>query len=106
MKEAAAFSRTWQGHMKNFLGYVCSLYCVYKMYKSLESVVYKVYNESSTSSVDPVTQTLSVLLQFFDIDINVTLWSQVCHLFPICSSVKYVVVMAHLVQCCWVVLVG
>eukprot|EP00897_Mesotaenium_endlicherianum_P002212 jgi/Mesen1/2018/ME000148S01119 len=71
-KEAMAYSRTWRGHVKNLLGYACSAYCVYKMYSGLEVLE----GGGSGHRVDPVTRTLVFVLHFFQIKVNVALWSQ------------------------------
>eukprot|EP00850_Spirogloea_muscicola_P002678 SM000010S04316 [mRNA] locus=s10:971591:975426:+ [translate_table: standard] len=71
-KQAMAYSRTWRGHVKNLLGYACSVYCIYKMYTSCRSLL--LFKE--TNSDDPVSTTISLSLHYFHVQLNVALWSQ------------------------------
>ena len=65
------YSHTWQGQYYNVLGYVFSVYCVYKLIMSSINIVFDRVGKS-----DPVTYGLSLLIHHFKVDVDVQIWSQ------------------------------
>eukprot|EP00898_Chlorokybus_atmophyticus_P004678 jgi/Chlat1/5210/Chrsp33S00395 len=72
-KERMVNSRSWQGHIKNCLGYAFSAYCIYKMTKSLQSAVLR---QDESNSIDPVSRAVGVLFHTCHIRFDTVLWSQ------------------------------
>lgn len=71
-RKRAMMSRTLLGHARNFLGYLMSAYCVYRMYASLKSLIF-----GDDFSSDPVSRSLGWGLKWFshgsiDIDLEIT----------------------------------
>ncbi|GMH35755.1 hypothetical protein BSKO_03623 [Bryopsis sp. KO-2023] len=71
-RKRALMSRTLLGHVRNFLGYLMSAYCIYRMYASLKSLVF-----GEDYSSDPVSKFLGFGLRTFshgsiNIDVEVT----------------------------------
>lgn len=71
-RKRALMSRTLLGHARNFLGYLMSAYCVYRMYASLKSLVF-----GDDFSSDPVSRSLGLALRWFshgsiNIDLEIT----------------------------------
>eukprot|EP00889_Picochlorum_renovo_P006817 jgi/Picre1/33847/NNA_001326.t1 len=56
----AQISRTMRGHVQNLLGYILSIYCIYRMFASSKALVV-----GEDTSSDPVSKTLAFILRFF-----------------------------------------
>lgn len=59
-RQKALVSRTLQGHFQNLLGYILSLYCIYRMFASSKALIV-----GEDTSSDPVSRTLAFVLRFF-----------------------------------------
>jgi hypothetical protein len=71
MRERNEWSATWQGRYFNFLGYFFSIYCIWKIFISTINIVF-----DRVGKVDPITKTFDILVNWFGIDVDVTVWSQ------------------------------
>lgn len=71
-RQRALISRTLMGHVHNFLGYLMSAYCMYRMYAAIKYLIV-----SEDFSTDPVSKFLGIGLRWFshgsiNIDLDLT----------------------------------
>lgn len=59
-RQKAILSRTFKGHLQNLLGYLLSLYCIYRMVASFMALLV-----GEDTSSDPVSKTLALALRVF-----------------------------------------
>ncbi|EPZ34769.1 GPCR 89-related domain-containing protein [Rozella allomycis CSF55] len=60
-KERLLFAKSWKGQYYNFLGYIFSVYCVYKIIISIINIVFDRMGKS-----DPVTTGMGILIHYFN----------------------------------------
>ncbi|RKP16513.1 G protein-coupled receptor 89C [Rozella allomycis CSF55] len=70
-KERLLFAKSWKGQYYNFLGYIFSVYCVYKIIISIINIVFDRMGKS-----DPVTTGMGILIHYFNVNFDVQFWSQ------------------------------
>jgi len=64
-------STTLEGRYFNFLGYIFSVYCVWKVFISSVNIIF-----DRVGKVDPVTRGIEILVHYFSINFDVQFWSQ------------------------------
>ncbi|TPX57843.1 hypothetical protein PhCBS80983_g03523 [Powellomyces hirtus] len=69
-RERIKFSKTFKGHYFNALGYIFSVYCLWKMFTSTLNIVF-----NRVGGADPVTHGLNMLVHRFGFDVDVTFWA-------------------------------
>ena len=71
MRERIDWSRTCQGKYFNFLGHFFTIYCIWKIFISTVNIVF-----DRVGKVDPITKTFDILINWFNFNIDVGMWSQ------------------------------
>ncbi|XP_077984997.1 Golgi pH regulator-like [Glandiceps talaboti] len=70
-KERILYSRTLQGKYFNFMGYIFSMYCMWKIIISTINIVF-----DRVGKTDPVTKGVEIAVNYFGIQFDVKFWSQ------------------------------
>ncbi|XP_006825048.1 Golgi pH regulator-like [Saccoglossus kowalevskii] len=70
-KERIIYSRTLQGKYFNFMGYIFSMYCLWKIVISTINIVF-----DRVGKTDPVTRGVEIAVNYFGIQFDVKFWSQ------------------------------
>ena len=73
-RERALVARTLYGHLQNFLGYILSIYCLYRMFASTKALIV-----GEDTSSDPVSRGLGFFLRLFSggtVKLDVAVFSQ------------------------------
>ncbi|KAG9323816.1 hypothetical protein KVV02_002262 [Mortierella alpina] len=70
-KSRLEHAKTWQGKYSNLMGYIFSVYCVYKLAMALINTIFR-----RTGSTDPITAIISKFISHTNMTIDVRFWSQ------------------------------
>ncbi|KAF9381451.1 Golgi pH regulator B [Mortierella sp. AD011] len=65
------YAKTWQGKYSNLMGYIFSVYCIYKLAMALINTLF-----NRTGSTDPITALISKVVSYTNMTIDVRFWSQ------------------------------
>nr|CAG8496043.1 5970_t:CDS:10 [Entrophospora candida] len=71
-RDRLQYSKTWQGKYFNYMGYIFSVYCIYKIVMATVNIIF-----FRIGKTDPITYGLTLAMQYFNIrHIDLDFWSQ------------------------------
>ncbi|KAF9194379.1 Golgi pH regulator B [Haplosporangium sp. Z 767] len=70
-KSRLEHAKTWQGKYSNLMGYIFSVYCVYRLTMAFINTLFR-----RTGSTDPITTLISRFVSHTNMTIDVRFWSQ------------------------------
>ncbi|XP_067674623.1 Golgi pH regulator A-like [Haliotis asinina] len=65
------YSKTFKGRYFNVLGYVFTVYCVWKIFMATINIIF-----DRVGKVDPITKGFDIAVNYFGINVDVKFWSQ------------------------------
>jgi golgi pH regulator len=78
-RDRLLYSKTWQGKYFNFMGYIFSIYCIYKIVMAIVNIVL-----SRVGKTDPITYGLTLAIAYFNIkEIDIDFWYQQLSFFTV-----------------------
>ncbi|CAG8634052.1 4216_t:CDS:10 [Ambispora gerdemannii] len=67
------YSKTWKGKYFNYLGYIFSVYCIYKIVMASINII---LSRNTGPASDPITYGLTLAIKYINLEMDVPFWSQ------------------------------
>ncbi|CAG8488204.1 10169_t:CDS:10 [Ambispora leptoticha] len=67
------YSKTWKGQYFNYLGYIFSVYCIYKIVMASINII---LSRNTGPASDPITYGLTLAIKYINLEMDVPFWSQ------------------------------